>query len=429
LGGLGCLVGGRLGLLGLGLLLGLLGAGAGDAACTGGGGVGGRAALLGEAGAHPVQLLGRVAADDHGDVAGALADAGGATAGTGPPALEGRALVRVAGGDEQLVRRDVVVVRRVRDGRVEHLGDRPGGGPLRQLEQVARLAHGEAPDEVQHLPRLVGRHAGVAVLRAHARALVGLALVVGDGSHQRRPFADFSWPAWNLNVRVGANSPSLWPTIDSVTYTGTCLRPSCTAMVCPTMSGMIVDRRDQVLMTVFWPFSLRSSTFLRRWSSTNGPFLRLRGIVLPRSDHRREPRVRRLRTISFWAGLLVSRVRPSGLPHGDTGWRPPEVLPSPTPCGRTTGLIATPRAWGRMRFQRLRPALPTLSSSCSALPTEPTVARQSIGTRRISVEGRRSVAYSPSRATSCTLEPAERAILPPAPGLISTLCTTVPTGM
>ena len=38
-------------------------------------------------------------------------------------------------------------------------------------------------------------------------------------------------PAWPLKVLVGANSPSLWPTISSVTYTGTCLRPSWTAKV------------------------------------------------------------------------------------------------------------------------------------------------------------------------------------------------------
>src|SRR5262245_45809319 len=44
------------------------------------------------------------------------------------------------------------------------------------------------------------------------------------------------------------------------------------------MSGVIVDRRDQVLITVFLPDSLRASTFLSRWSSTNGPFFRLRGI-------------------------------------------------------------------------------------------------------------------------------------------------------
>jgi hypothetical protein len=78
---------------------------------------------------------------------------------------------------------------------------------------------------------------------------------------------------------VGANSPSLWPTIASVTYTGTCLRPSCTAMVWPTMSGMTVERRDQVLMTLRSPAAFMASTFSRRWSSTNGPFLRLRGMV------------------------------------------------------------------------------------------------------------------------------------------------------
>ncbi|GIV00108.1 MAG: hypothetical protein KatS3mg014_1723 [Actinomycetota bacterium] len=55
------------------------------------------------------------------------------------------------------------------------------------------------------------------------------------------------------NVRVGANSPSLCPTIASVMYTGTCLRPSWTAIVCPTISGTIVERRDQVRMTCFSP--------------------------------------------------------------------------------------------------------------------------------------------------------------------------------
>src|ERR1700758_5378028 len=46
------------------------------------------------------------------------------------------------------------------------------------------------------------------------------------------------------------------------------------------MSGMIVERRDQVLMTCFVFFSFCTSTFLSRWSSTNGPFFRLRGIYL-----------------------------------------------------------------------------------------------------------------------------------------------------
>src|SRR5919206_394441 len=64
----------------------------------------------------------------------------------------------------------------------------------------------------------------------------------------------------------------------SVMYTGTCLRPSWTAMVWPTMSGMIVERRDHVFTTRFSPVSLSRSTFTRRWSSMNGPFFRLLGI-------------------------------------------------------------------------------------------------------------------------------------------------------
>src|SRR4029078_2628380 len=119
-----------------------------------------------------------------------------------------------------------------------------------------------------------------------------------------------------LKVRVGANSPSLWPTIDSVTNTGTCLRPSWTANVWPMKTGMMVDRRDEVLMTCLVFFSFCTSTFLSRWSSTNGPFLRLRGIVY---SYRCFLPVRRRRTISLSLGLWDLRVRPSGLPHGLTG--------------------------------------------------------------------------------------------------------------
>src|SRR5579872_1788896 len=48
------------------------------------------------------------------------------------------------------------------------------------------------------------------------------------------------------------------------------------------MSGMIVERRDHVRMTRFSLVELRASTFFKRWSSTKGPFFRLRGIVLLR---------------------------------------------------------------------------------------------------------------------------------------------------
>jgi hypothetical protein len=91
--------------------------------------------------------------------------------------------------------------------------------------------------------------------------------------------------------------------------------------------------------------------------------------------------------------------------------------------------MPTPRTVGRLPFQRMRPALPQLMFDCSALPTSPIVARQRTSTLRISPEGIRSWAYGPSLATSCTLRPAERAILAPPPGRSSIAWTTVPTGM
>src|SRR4051812_20794935 len=66
--------------------------------------------------------------------------------------------------------------------------------------------------------------------------------------------------------------------MESVTNTGTCLRPSCTAIVWPIMAGTIIERRDHVLMTLWVPLSFCPSTFFIRWSSTKGPFFRLRGM-------------------------------------------------------------------------------------------------------------------------------------------------------
>src|SRR5581483_11958916 len=121
---------------------------------------------------------------------------------------------------------------------------------------------------------------------------------------------------------------------------------------------------------------------------------------------------RRPRTINLLDSLCFDRVRlPSvGTPHGVTGWRPPFDLPSPPPCGWSTGFIALPRTVGRFPSQRERPAFPIVTLPCSTFPTCPTVARQVRSTRRISPDGRRSVAWPPSFATSWTPEPAERAI-------------------
>ena len=46
----------------------------------------------------------------------------------------------------------------------------------------------------------------------------------------------------------------------SVTYTGMNFLPLWTASVCPTNSGITVERRDQVLRTFFCRARFRSST-------------------------------------------------------------------------------------------------------------------------------------------------------------------------
>src|ERR1700760_707204 len=91
-------------------------------------------------------------------------------------------------------------------------------------------------------------------------------------------FSSAAFTEWPLNVRVGANSPSLCPTICSVTYTGMNFRPLCTAIVCPMKSGTIVERRDHVFTTFFSLRVFSPSTFTRRWPSTNGPFFSERAI-------------------------------------------------------------------------------------------------------------------------------------------------------
>ena len=43
-------------------------------------------------------------------------------------------------------------------------------------------------------------------------------------------------------------------------------------MVKPTICGIIVEERDQVLITVFWPERMTVSTFFISFSLTAGPF-------------------------------------------------------------------------------------------------------------------------------------------------------------
>src|SRR5699024_9618207 len=132
-----------------------------------------------------------------------------------------------------------VVVGGVRDGGVEGFADDIGNGPVDELQKVGSVFDVLSTDQVEDFTGFGGRDPHEAELGPGAGTLVSLVdrrafggdancceLGSRSGHVQPLPRTFFSWPAWNRNVRVGANSPSLWPTMDSVTYTGTCLRPS-----------------------------------------------------------------------------------------------------------------------------------------------------------------------------------------------------------
>src|SRR6202020_2157481 len=176
--------------------------------------------------------------------------------------------------------------------------------------------------------------------------------------------------------------------------TGMNFFPLCTASVWPINSGRIVERRDHVRNTFFSFLSFIAVTFFIRWSSTNGPFANerpIRYLFFPF-----------LVTIHLLVRLLLRVLNPRvGCPQGVTGWRPPEVLPSPPPCGWSTGFMATPRFTGFLPSHILRPALPMATFSWSTLPICPMVAMQSINTLRVSPEGNFTSASSYSLPTSC----------------------------
>ena len=123
----------------------------------------------------PTAQLVVVHAGDHDrDVARALADAGRSTARPGPPALEGRALIRVAGDHGQGVGVVAVVVAGVGDRRGEHLADVAGDVAVGERQDLVGVGHVEAADQVEHLTGLVGGYADELRLGAGARSLVGL---------------------------------------------------------------------------------------------------------------------------------------------------------------------------------------------------------------------------------------------------------------
>src|SRR5207237_9988382 len=169
----------------------------------------------------------------------------------------------------------------------------------------------------------------------------GLDLLGLGGGRQVRFTSDLRSPEWPRKVRVGANSPSLWPTICSVTKTGTCLRPSWTAIVCPTISGKTVDERDQVLIICFDPDSFMAEIRLSSRSCTNGPFFELRLISSPCRGGGRGRSTCRI-PCAFGACACRASARPRASPDGDR----PSTYPRRRRAGGRRGSSPSRAPWG-----------------------------------------------------------------------------------
>ena len=129
-----------------------------------------------------------------------------------------------------------------------------------------------------------------------------------------------------VKCSVGANSPNLCPTISRHRHRyefPTVRHPKSQSDNC----GMIVERRDHVLITSLRPDSRTTSAFFKRLTVNKRTFPNKRAISVSRYFFRR-------RRISLSVDLLdLVRLPLVGLPQGVTGWRPPELLPSPTTMG------------------------------------------------------------------------------------------------
>src|SRR5207249_1257748 len=191
-------------------------------------------------------------------------------------ALRRRSFVDEGALHVELVDVDALGALRVRDRGAERLGDEPCPPLGRILEEAECPLDRLASDQVDDEPRLLRGDPHEAALRArlHHAAPGALRGAAGAAGAAAAPSTlPFRSPECPWNVRVGANSPSLCPTAFSVMNTGMNFRPLCTAKVKPTMSGVIVDRRDHVFTTRFSPDSSIARTFFMRCASTNGPFL------------------------------------------------------------------------------------------------------------------------------------------------------------
>src|SRR6185503_8874917 len=99
----------------------------------------------------------------------------------------------------------------------------------------------------------------------------------------------------------------------SVTKTEMNVFPLCTKKVCPTKSGVTIERRDQVLIGFFAPELFILSIFSRRCDSRKGPFFNDLAINVkfsPPCHPGRQPRDPVALALRFRHGILRLRFDP-----------------------------------------------------------------------------------------------------------------------
>jgi len=104
----------------------------------------------------------------------------------------------------------------------------------------------------------------------------------------------------------------------SVMYTGINRFPLCTAIVCPTNSGKMTERRDHVRMIRFSVPRFMAATLSNNLPSINGPFFSERATLFS-LDHNAPDYLRRFK-MYLSDGRLPRVLAPLvGQPHGLTG--------------------------------------------------------------------------------------------------------------
>src|SRR5450830_682826 len=199
----------------------------------------------------PIFLTSLSVANRHVHVARGLADAVATTLGASSETLQRGTLLNVDRLDAEFVNVGAVIVFGVGDGRFKNLLDDASGLLLRERQDVQSLIHLLAADQVGHQTALIDRQTNApedcTCFHGHSLFLL-----------------DFFVRGVTLEGARQGEFTQLWPTIWSVTYTGTCCLPLCTAMVSPMNSGRTMERRDQVLIGFLSLVATAFSTFATR---------------------------------------------------------------------------------------------------------------------------------------------------------------------